>query len=208
MDTRLRHEVMPEAQTGRGVMVAGDAHDLQAARGGAAAFVSSHHLDEVARIADRVSVIDWSNAARGMPEADHARTLLLLRWADPLPGTPVVTRWLMALARAALGYAGAQKNLGPVGVTVVILRRDLLERGDVVATTRSWAGGDTAPGLALWKRLAARLLDDGGDQRVLLATGHKHAFQSLMGLDDHLAAAHTGPPARCERPDSPAPAGA
>ena len=32
------------------------------------------------------------------------------------------------VARFGLIYAGAQKNLGPVGVTVVIVRRDLLER--------------------------------------------------------------------------------
>lgn len=32
------------------------------------------------------------------------------------------------LARFALIYAGAQKNLGPAGVTVVIIRHDLLER--------------------------------------------------------------------------------
>ena len=32
----------------------------------------------------------------------------------------------MALERAALGYAGAQKNLGPSGVTLVYVRKDLL----------------------------------------------------------------------------------
>ncbi len=32
------------------------------------------------------------------------------------------------VARHGLIYAGAQKNLGPVGITVVIVRRDLLER--------------------------------------------------------------------------------
>ncbi|MBM3222458.1 MAG: 3-phosphoserine/phosphohydroxythreonine transaminase [Candidatus Tectomicrobia bacterium] len=34
----------------------------------------------------------------------------------------------VALARYGLIYAGAQKNLGPAGVTVVLIRRDLLER--------------------------------------------------------------------------------
>jgi phosphoserine aminotransferase len=34
----------------------------------------------------------------------------------------------MALARAALGYAGAQKNLGPSGVTLVYIRKDLLAK--------------------------------------------------------------------------------
>jgi len=34
----------------------------------------------------------------------------------------------MALERVALGYAGAQKNLGPSGVTLVFARKDLLAR--------------------------------------------------------------------------------
>ena len=34
----------------------------------------------------------------------------------------------MALDRVALGYAGAQKNLGPSGVTLVFVRKDLLAR--------------------------------------------------------------------------------
>ncbi len=34
----------------------------------------------------------------------------------------------MALSRVGLGYAGAQKNLGPSGVTLVFVRKDLLER--------------------------------------------------------------------------------
>lgn len=55
--------------------------------------------------ADRVGVIDWANAARGVPEADHARTLLLLRWADPLPGTPVLFRGLMAAGRSVFAHA-------------------------------------------------------------------------------------------------------
>ncbi|WP_129788614.1 hypothetical protein [Promicromonospora panici] len=51
---------------------------------------------------DRLSVIDWPNAARGVPEADHARAILLLRWADPLPGTPLVIRGLVAAGRSLL----------------------------------------------------------------------------------------------------------
>jgi len=37
----------------------------------------------------------------------------------------------MAIERAALLYAGAQKNLGPSGVTLVAIRKDLLEREPV-----------------------------------------------------------------------------
>ncbi|MEO5922019.1 MAG: phosphotransferase [Pseudolysinimonas sp.] len=50
---------------------------------------------------DRVGVIDWVGAARGAPTADLARTLLLLKWADPLPETPMLTRGLMATGRSA-----------------------------------------------------------------------------------------------------------
>ena len=54
---------------------------------------------------------------------------------EPPPGVPLVcdassdvfSRPLDA-SRLGLLYAGAQKNLGPAGVTIVIVRRDLLER--------------------------------------------------------------------------------
>jgi hypothetical protein len=47
----------------------------------------------------RASVIDWTNATRGVPEADHARTMWLLKRADPLPGTPLLFRGLMSMGR-------------------------------------------------------------------------------------------------------------
>ncbi len=59
-------------------------------------------------VADRLGVIDWPNATRGAPPADHARTMLLLRHADPLPGTSAVSRALMATGRAALARAYAR----------------------------------------------------------------------------------------------------
>jgi hypothetical protein len=51
------------------------------------------------------TVIDWTAASRGAPDADYARTLLLLRRADPLPGTPLVARVLMAAGRSAFARA-------------------------------------------------------------------------------------------------------
>ena len=68
-----------------------------------------YHPGNVLVAADRVSVIDWVGAACGVPEADHARTLLLLRRADPLPGTPVLSRALMAAGRSMFvhGYIRA-----------------------------------------------------------------------------------------------------
>jgi Ser/Thr protein kinase RdoA (MazF antagonist) len=67
-----------------------------------------YHPGNVLVVADRVGVIDWANAARGVAEADHARTMLLLRWADPLPGTPPVFRALMAAGRSAFAHGYAQ----------------------------------------------------------------------------------------------------
>jgi phosphoserine aminotransferase len=54
---------------------------------------------------------------------------------EPPPGVPLVCDASsdvfsrpLDVSRLGLLYAGAQKNLGPAGVTVVIVRRDLLER--------------------------------------------------------------------------------
>ncbi len=60
----------------------------------------------------RVSVIDWANATRGVPESDVARTMLLLKQADPLPGTSPVFRGLMAGGRSlfARAYARAYRQ--------------------------------------------------------------------------------------------------
>jgi Ser/Thr protein kinase RdoA (MazF antagonist) len=64
---------------------------------------------------DRASVIDWANATRGVPEADHARTLLLLKWADPLPGTSPLLRGLMSAGRDAFAraYASSYRKQHP-----------------------------------------------------------------------------------------------
>lgn len=62
------------------------------------------HPGNVMVAANRVSVIDWVNATRGVPDADYARTLLLLRWADPLPGTPLATRGLTAVGRSVFTH--------------------------------------------------------------------------------------------------------
>ncbi|MGX7674466.1 phosphotransferase family protein [Plantactinospora sp. DSM 117369] len=62
-----------------------------------------YHPGYVLVAADRVAVIDWPNAARGTPEADHARTMLLLRWADPLPDTTRASRALITAGRSMFG---------------------------------------------------------------------------------------------------------
>jgi Phosphotransferase enzyme family len=65
-----------------------------------------YHPGNVLLAADRTAVIDWVGAAGGVAEADHARTLLLLRSADPLPGTALLPRALIAIVRSLLtrGY--------------------------------------------------------------------------------------------------------
>jgi hypothetical protein len=67
-----------------------------------------YHPGNVLFVADRTAVIDWAGAARGVPEADHARTLLLLRWAHPLPGTPLPSRALIAAGRSLLAHRYTQ----------------------------------------------------------------------------------------------------
>jgi hypothetical protein len=67
-----------------------------------------YHPGNVLVAADRVAVIDWANATRGAPEADHARTMLLVRWADPLPGTPLASRALMAAGRSVFAHSYAR----------------------------------------------------------------------------------------------------
>jgi hypothetical protein len=67
-----------------------------------------YHPGNVLVAGDRTAVIDWAGAARGVPEADHARTLLLLRWADPLPGTPLLSRALIAAGRSVLAHRYTQ----------------------------------------------------------------------------------------------------
>jgi len=59
-------------------------------------------------------------------------------WGDVIPDTGDVPLFVdmssniasgpFDISRCGLVYAGAQKNLGPVGITVVIVRRDILER--------------------------------------------------------------------------------
>lgn len=66
-----------------------------------------YHPGNVMVAGEQVSVIDWPNAARGVPESDHARAILLLQWADPLPANGLVSRGLVAAGRSMLtrGYA-------------------------------------------------------------------------------------------------------
>jgi len=61
-------------------------------------------------------VIDWPNAVRADPLADHARTLLLLRVGALPPGTPALLRVAALFARGLMrsSYARAYRQRRPV----------------------------------------------------------------------------------------------
>lgn len=98
-----------------------------------------YHPGNVLVAAGRAGVIDWVGAARGVPEADHARTLLLLRRADPLPGTPVSSRALMAVGRSVFAYgytraytAGSPRPLRRVNAWLTVQTAARLSEGIAV----------------------------------------------------------------------------
>ena len=47
-------------------------------------------------------IIDWTGAGRGSPEADFARTIMILRLGDPPPGIPFFVRFLALFARSLI----------------------------------------------------------------------------------------------------------
>lgn len=81
--------------------------ELSALPGGDRLTHGDYHPGNILMTGDRDVVIDWAGAARGAPEADHARTLLLLRWADPLPGTSPLARRLIVAGRSIFARAYA-----------------------------------------------------------------------------------------------------
>jgi aminoglycoside phosphotransferase (APT) family kinase protein len=54
-------------------------------------------------------VIDWSNATSGPPEADFARTTMLLAMGEPPPGTPTLVRLLSSGGRRLFGALYARE---------------------------------------------------------------------------------------------------
>jgi aminoglycoside phosphotransferase (APT) family kinase protein len=66
-------------------------------------------------------VIDWTNATRGDPAADVARTLVLFRVAKPLPGSPVLVRYLRLVGSKIItsGYLRAYRRLRPLDMGLV-----------------------------------------------------------------------------------------
>jgi phosphoserine aminotransferase len=99
------------------------------------------------------------------------------------------------VSRFGLIYAGAQKNLGPAGVTVLVIRRDLLERS-VAALPELWsykkiASKDsmlnTPPVYAIYLvgLVAKHMLDLGGAEGVAVVNERKAArlYGAIDGTD-------------------------
>ena len=66
-------------------------------------------------------VIDWTNATRGTPTADHARTFLTLRLGESPPGVSAVIRYGERFGRRFFlqGYARSYRRHGAVDDTSV-----------------------------------------------------------------------------------------
>lgn len=100
----------------------------------------------------------------------------------------------MALGRAALGYAGAQKNLGPSGVTVVFIRKDLLDKKPAAhvpvvlrykthAKEPSLYNTPNTFGVLVLKLVLEWMRDEGGLQTIG-ARNHRKATRLYATLDD------------------------
>ncbi len=81
-------------------------------------------------------VIDWTGATRGDPDADVARTLLMLRIGELPPGSPAVLRTLATFARKimASAYLRAYRRQRPLEMAAV-------ERWDIPVTAGRVADG-------------------------------------------------------------------
>ncbi|MCO5166065.1 MAG: 3-phosphoserine/phosphohydroxythreonine transaminase [Planctomycetes bacterium] len=112
------------------------------------------------------------------------------------------------LARHALVYAGAQKNLGPAGVTVVLARRDLLARSagrdlppmlDYAVQARHDSSYNTCPTFGIYVvGLVARWLEAQGGLAALAERNAAKATRVYAALDaaPHLYRGHARPEAR------------
>ncbi len=60
------------------------------------------HPGNIMLAADEPIIIDWSNVSRGSPEADFARSMMMLRLGEPPPNLPLLIRVLAHFARALM----------------------------------------------------------------------------------------------------------
>lgn len=85
-----------------------------------------YHPDNILLQEARPFVIDWMTAARGNPLADAARTSVLLKWAQPGPGTPGFFKVLLAAIRIRFFEYYIRHYLKLTGV-----RREDIERWEL-----------------------------------------------------------------------------
>lgn len=121
---------------------------------------------------------------RDIPQVDTAP--LFADFSSSIASEP------LDVSRFGLIYAGAQKNLGPVGVTVVIIRRDLLERtgqprADIFNYASHLAGESMLNTPPTWNWYLAGLvfrwmLDQGGVEEFARRNARKAAL--LYGAID------------------------
>lgn len=100
----------------------------------------------------------------------------------------------MPLERVALGYAGAQKNLGPSGLTLVFIREDLLARQPVSplptmlsykthAEANSLYNTPNTFGILMLRNVLQAMRDDGGVEAIG-ARNHRKAAKLYQVLDE------------------------
>ena len=74
------------------------------------------HPGNIMLAADGPVVIDWTNATRGSPEADFARTTMMLHLGDPPPGAPRLIVLFARFARSLMirTYEGTYRKAHPI----------------------------------------------------------------------------------------------
>jgi phosphoserine aminotransferase len=112
------------------------------------------------------------------------------------------------LSRFSLVYAGAQKNLGPSGVTVVLARRALLARSagkqlppmlDYAVQAKNDSSYNTCPTFSIYVvDLVARWLEEQGGLAAVGARNERKAARVYAAIDaaPHLYRGHARPEAR------------
>jgi hypothetical protein len=72
---------------------------LNALTDGTALCHGDFHPENILISGEKTFVLDWMTATRGNPLADAARTSVLLKWAEPGPGVPMLVRTLLGSMR-------------------------------------------------------------------------------------------------------------
>jgi aminoglycoside phosphotransferase (APT) family kinase protein len=79
------------------------------------------HPANILMAGDTPVIIDWTNATRGDPAADVARSLVLLRMGEPPPGSSLFLRLAARVARGLLtsAYLRSYRRARPLDMAVV-----------------------------------------------------------------------------------------